>query len=228
MSRWHHRVERPMDEEQRPRVAGDGPARRQAAHRVTARAQVDPGGELGEGRRERLGDRQPREPERLPGEPSRVGGGGRADERRAAVPGGRRGEDRPDRSEGVAEEGAAGHLGPGEERIQRGQRVVAELCDADRQRLGRVVAVPADIEREDVVPGGMEDLGVRERPVAVRLPAVDEDDARSGGPIAGRDEPRRQFTAGGVDDGLLERQAAIGRRQLARPAPREGPRACGR
>ena len=45
--------------------------------------------------------------------------------------------------------------------------------------LGVVRAVAADIERQAVEPGGVEEDGHRQRPVAGGLPAVDEDDARA-------------------------------------------------
>ena len=54
-----------------------------------------------------------------------------------------------------------------------------ELAGAERQRLGRVGAVAADVEGQAVEPGGVEEDGHRQRPVAGRLPAVDEGDARA-------------------------------------------------
>ena len=52
--------------------------------------------------------------------------------------------------------------------------------------LGRVRAVAADVEGQAVEAGGVEEDGHRQRPVARRLPAVDEDDA---GARARRREP---------------------------------------
>ena len=78
--------------------------------------------------------------------------------------------------------------------------------------LGRVRAVAADVEGQAVEPGGVEELGVRQRPVAGRLPAVDEHDARARGAAASRDEPgrqRRRSAERTVD--LLERQPEVGR-----------------
>ena len=60
-----------------------------------------------------------------------------------------------------------------------GQRIGPELAGAERQVLGRVGPVAADVEGQAVEAGGVEEGGHRQRPVARRLPAVDEDDART-------------------------------------------------
>ena len=57
---------------------------------------------------------------------------------------------------------------------------------------------------------------MRQRPVAGRLPAVDEHDARPGAPPrAGMNQAGRS-TAVGVDEHRLERQAEVGRRDPRR------------
>ncbi len=61
---------------------------------------------------------------------------------------------------------------------ERGQRVGTEFAGAERQLLGRVRAVAADIEGQAVETGGVEEDGHRQRPVASRFPAVDEHDTR--------------------------------------------------
>ena len=57
------------------------------------------------------------------------------------------GEDRPDRAHRVTEDRAVRHLGPGTKASKVASGVGAELAGADRQRLGRVGAVPADVDR---------------------------------------------------------------------------------
>ena len=69
---------------------------------------------------------------------------------------------------------------------------VPELAGGDRQRLGRVRAVAADVDGEAVEPRGVEELDHRQEPVAGRLPAVDEGDARARARRPGRDEPAGQ------------------------------------
>ena len=59
------------------------------------------------------------------------------------------------------------------------ERVAPELAAAQRQGLGRVRPVAADVEGQAVEAGGVQEHGHRQGPVARRLPAVDEDDARA-------------------------------------------------
>ena len=155
----------------------------------------------------------------LVGEAPRIGRRRRADEGRAPIAGLGGRDDRADGAEGVAEEPAGHDVRSGEEHVQRGRRIRGELADADRQRLGRVVAVAADVERQHVIAGRMEYLGVGQGPIAVRLPTVDQDDPGSRLAAAGRDEPGREAEAARWDDGRLEGQGPIGRRQDDRSAP---------
>ena len=127
-----------------------------------------------------------------------AGAGGR-DDRRDALVGGA-GQDRPDRAHRVADDRAAGDLGPGEQGVERGQRVEPELAGADGQRLGRVRAVAADVDGQAVEAGGVQEDRVGQRPVAGRLPAVDQRDARTGRAVAGRDEPGRQVEVARADE----------------------------
>ena len=67
-----------------------------------------------------------------------------------------------------------------------------ELAGAQRQVLGRVLAVAADVEGQAVEAGRVEEDRHRQGAVAGRFPAVDEDDARATLAVTGRDEPGRQ------------------------------------
>ncbi len=189
--------------------------RRRRAHlrdAMAARPQVDPGGQPGERVGDRVGDRQLREAERLAREPQGVGGRrGRDDGRHPRVGG--TGEDRPDRAHRVAGDGTDRDLRASEERLERGERVQPELPGADRQRLGRVGAVTADIDRQAVEPGGVEEDRVGEGPVAGRFPAVDERDTRTWRTAACGDEPGRQLQQAGSHGHGLERQPEVGRGQ---------------
>ena len=66
------------------------------------------------------------------------------------------------------------HLGPADQRAERRERVEPELAGADRQRLGRVRAVAADVDRQAVEAGRVQEQRVRQGPVARRFPAMDE------------------------------------------------------
>jgi hypothetical protein len=101
----------------------------------------------------------------------------------------RAGEDRSDRTHGVAHDGPDRDLRPGDERLEGGERVESELAGAERQLLGRIGAVTAHVDREAMEPGGVEEDRVGQRAVARRLPTVDERDTGAGPPTAGRDEP---------------------------------------
>ena len=155
------------------------------------------------------------EVERLAREPVRIGGRGRGDDRGDARIRGPR-EDGPDRAHRVPHHRADRHLRAGHQRLERRGRIEPELPGAQRQRLGGIGAVATDIDGQAVEPGGVEEQRVRERPVARRLPAVDERHARTRLPAAGRDEPRRQVHVAGADRGRLERQAEVRRGDLRR------------
>ena len=79
------------------------------------------------------------------------------------------------------------------------------------QRLGRVLAMSTDVDRQAVVARGVEELRDRQGSVTSRLPAVDQGDARSRRTVAGRDEPGGQIEIVGADRDRLERQADISR-----------------
>ena len=111
----------------------------------------------------------------------------------------------------MADDGAARDLVASEQGVERGQRVEPELAGADGQRLGRVGAVAADVDGQAVEAGSVQEDGLGQGPVARRLPAVDERDARPRRATAGGDEPRRQCDVAGADDGRLERQAEVRR-----------------
>ena len=147
------------------------------------------------------------EAERLAREAIRVGRGRTGDQDRGAWVGGR-GEDRPDAAHRVTDDAAGRDLGPGEQGVERGQRVEPELTRADRQRLRRVGAVAADIEGQAVVAGRVQEDGHRQRPVAGGFPAVHEHDPGPGRPATSRDEPGRQIQVRtGAHGHGLERQA---------------------
>ncbi len=138
--------------------------------------QVDAGREPGERVGDRIGDGQAGQPERLAGESVGVGRRrGRDDGGDARVGGA--GQDRPDRPHRVAGDRAARHLGTGEQRLERRQRIEPELAGAQRQFLGGIRTVAADVDRQAVEAGRMQEQRERQRPVAGRLPAVDEHDA---------------------------------------------------
>ena len=153
------------------------------------------------------------EVERLAGEPVRIGGRGRGDDRghpRIRGPG----EDGPDRAHRMPDHRADRHLRAGHQRLERRGRVEPELAGAHRQGLGGIGAMAADVDGQAVEPGGVEEQRVRQGPVARRLPAVDERHARTRLPAAGRDEPGRQVEIPGADRGRLERQAEVRRGDL--------------
>jgi hypothetical protein len=91
----------------------------------------------------------------------------------------------------MTRDGADGHFGPGDERLERGQRVEPELPGADRQRFRWVGAVPSDIDGQAVEPGRMEEHDIRQGPVARRFPAMHERHPRPGSSSTCRDEPGR-------------------------------------
>ena len=64
--------------------------------------------------------------------------------------------------------------------------------------------------------GGMQEDGVRQRPVAGRFPAMHERDAGARPAVAGRDEPGRQLELARAHRCRLVRQPEIGRRQQRR------------
>ena len=70
-------------------------------------------------------------------------------------------------------------LGLLDQRVEGGERILAELAGGQGQRLGRVLAVAADVEGQAVEPGRVEEHGQGQRAIAGRFPAVDEDDARA-------------------------------------------------
>ena len=92
---------------------------------------------------------------------------------------------------------------------ERRERIGAEFAGAERQIFGWVRAVGADVERQAVEPGRIEEERHRERPVAGRLPAMDEDDRGSGCATACRDEP-----GGQVEPVALDRQGFVGETQV--------------
>src|SRR5947207_5528260 len=109
----------------------------------------------------------------------------------------------------MAKERPAGDLGPGKQRVQGGGGIVAELADADRECFGWVGTVAAHIEREHVEAGGVEHLGVGQCSIAVRFPAVDEDDTWPRETVAGGDEPRRKLDPCRPDEYVRERHPAV-------------------
>ena len=142
------------------------------------------------------GDRQPGEAERLAGQALRLGRGGRRDDGARRAGRRRRGQDRPDRAHRVAGDRPDRDLRPGDQRLERGERVGPELAGADRQRLRRVRAVAADVDRRGSGSrrrgGTRPSAGVRSRadsqPWTSATPGP-------GAPSAGRDEPARQASA---------------------------------
>ena len=188
---------------------------------VAARTEVDAGRQPGQRHGDRIRDRQVGEPEGQAGELVRLGRGrGRDDRRDARIRGAR--QQRADPAERVAGDRPDRHLRPGDQRLERGERVGPELARADRQRLGRVRAVAADVDREAVEAGGEEELGDRQGPVPGRLPAVDEGDARTRLTAPSRQEPAGQAArAGRRHDDVLERQAERRRVDRRRPRSRE-------
>ena len=205
-------------QQDRPLVPGERRAGADLVDVVAARTQVDPRREPGQRVGDRVGQRQPGEIEGQPREAVRAGRAGGRNERGDPRVGGRR-QDRPDAAHRMADDPADRHLGLLDQRAERRQRIVAELAGAERQVLGRVGAVAAHVEGQAVEPGRMEEHGQRQRPVARRLPAVDEHDARPPGAAAGGDEPGREGDAVGVDPHRLIGEADVRRRHPRRLAP---------
>ena len=102
-----------------------------------------------------------------------------------------------------------GDLRSAEEHVHGCKRVASELATADRQVLWLVCPVAADVEQEAVEAGRVEEVRHRQRPVAARLPAVDQHHARAWRPVPRRDEPGRQVEAVDRDDRVLERHAEV-------------------
>ena len=160
-----------------------------------------------------------RETERLAREPVRIGRARGGDDGLDPRVGGPR-QDRPDGTHRVPRDGRLGHLGPLQQRAESGQGVGPELAGAQRQRLGRVGAMAADVEGQGVEAGGVEEEGERKGSIACGLPAVDEDDGWTGGAVTGRDEPGGEGNALGLDDHRLVGEADIGGSQVRRVATR--------
>ena len=210
-----------VDREDRALVPADRSRRRDLADRVPPRLEIDPRGDPGEGVGDRVGDRQVCQPECLARQPIRVGGRRRQHDGRDPRLGGR-GKDRADRAHGVAEDRNLRDAGIVERRLdaRRGRRT--ELAGADRSRLGRVVAVAANIHREHVVAEGVEELGVRQGAMPSRFPAMDEDHGRGGAGAGSRDPPGGQVQAiGRANRPCLKGQAEVGRVTRRRHGLRE-------
>ena len=158
--------------------------------------------------RDRVGERQVGEAERLTREAIWIRRSRRCHERGdARVRGG--GEDRPDRTHRMPRDRCHGDLRPAEEDVDGRKRVVSELTAADRQQLRFVCSVATDVEQEAVEARRVEEVRHRQRPVAGRLPAVDQDNAGAGRPLPGGNEPCRQVEAINRDDHFLERHAEV-------------------
>jgi hypothetical protein len=135
----------------------------------------------------------------------------------------------------VAKDPDGGDLVPRQQRVHAGERVRPELSGGQRQLLGGVGAMAANVEREDVEACRIQDLGIRQRAIARRFPAVDKQDGGPGLAAARRDPPGRELhPANRADADRLEREAdearvVLGRVavRVARPGPvrlRESPR----
>ena len=118
---------------------------------------------------------------------------------------------RADAAHGVARDRGHGHFGPRDRGTERRKRFRPELAGAERQLLGRVRPVGADVKRQAVEPRRVEEERHRERSVASGFPAVDEHDRRSGRATACRDEP-----GGQVEPIALHRQGFRTRRPRSR------------
>ena len=173
--------------------------------------EVDPRRQPGERIGDRVGDRQVGEAERLAGEPVRIGRARRSRRRpRRAGRRRRRGSPRSRPS--------SGRRWP--RWSPRGRAIsasnVASASSPNSPALtGRSSGGFAPWPRTSMVrqwkPAAWRKLGLGQRPVAGRLPAVDERDAGPGRATAGRDEPGRQLDVVRLDGQRLERQAEGGR-----------------
>ena len=196
---WYDCVLVAVGQQDRSPIAGDGSGCADARDHVAPRSDIDPGGQPGQRIGDEVGDGQSRQSEGLAGQPvwvrwtrcghdgpdTRIGGGG---------------QDRADSTHGVTGDRPGGDLGPAGQDPEGGQRVRPELAGTERQLLGRVGTVTADVEGQAVEPGGMEEAGHRQGPVPRRLPAVHEDDPRARLTAPGRDEPGGQLQPGRRDD----------------------------
>ncbi len=208
-----------VDEQHRAAERRDRPCRRDGADGVAAWLEEDVRGQPGERVGEETRNRQAREAERLPRQPVRVRGRRRGDNGRDARLCGR-GQECPDPAHRVAQDPDRRHVGTREQRVHAGQRVGPELARRERQLLGRVGAVPADVEREHVEARRVQHERVRKRSVARGLPAVDEQDRGPGGAVAGRDPPGRQPDPRGRHIHVLEGEPEEARVMLGRMAVR--------
>ncbi len=173
----HHAVVGPVAEHDRRGDVPDRPRRADRRDRVAPRAEVDAGGDPGERPRDQPGERQPREPEGLASEAGRVGRRGDGDDSvEISVVG--RGDQCTGGSHRVTQERHLTHLGSGSQPRAGCPRVGGILAHRERESLGPVAAVPADVDRQDVESGRVEDLGMREGAVTRRFPAVDQRDSR--------------------------------------------------
>src|SRR4051794_13484736 len=75
----------------------------------------------------------------------------------------------------------------------------------------------ADVEGEAVEARGVEEEDVGNRPIASRLPAMDEDDPRARRASSRRYEPGGERTRPRWNGRLLERQAEVRRTEPGRP-----------
>ncbi len=189
----HDAIVGAVDEQHRPVDGADRRRRAHRVHRVPAWLEVDAGGQPRERPGDRRRDRQPGEAERLAGQPVGVGRRGDRDHGvdRAVLGGRHQGSGRTHR---VPEEPDARDLRAPPQLRDGGPSVRRVLADGHRELLRAVGAVAAHVERQHVEAGGVQDLRVRDRSIAGRFPAVDEDDARPcGGPR--RDEPAGEAQA---------------------------------
>ena len=197
-----------MDEEDRTAVGLDGAGGRDRSDGVAAGREEHVGGQPRQRVGHGAGERQARESERLAREPVRIrrsrGGHDGPDPRLGGC-----GQEGPDPAHRVAQDTDRGDVGAIEQRACPGERIGTELARGERQLLGRVRAVAADVERQHVEPRGIEQLGIGERAVPRGLPAVDQEDRGTRGAVAGRDPPCRQGDPGGRDRELLEREPEV-------------------
>ncbi len=181
-----------MREQDWTRIPSDGRRRTHAAHVVAPRPEVHARCQPRQGIRDQVGDRQPRQPECLSGEPVRPSRGRtRYDGRDARI--GARSKDRADPAHRVSGDRCDCHLRPGENRFERGKRIRTELTGTQRQVVGGVRTVGPNVKRQAVEARRIQEQGHRERPVTGRFPAMDQDYGGSGCSAPGGDEPGREI-----------------------------------
>ena len=169
------------------------------------------------------GERQACEPERLAREPVRVRRGRGGHDGPDPRLGGRR-QERPDPAHRVAQDADRGDVRTIEQRARPGERIGTELARGERQLLGGFAPWPRMSSVRTWNPAALSSWALGSVRSRAGFPAVDQEDRRTRGAVAGRDPPCRQGDPGGRDRHLLEREPEVARVVVRRVLVRDSRR----